>query len=148
MKRFFLLTCALLLVVCLFQTGTPTKAQAKSISHLDIAPNSWSSGEEVTVDLEKYPIPDYFQLLGKAVKISELGIVCHDFRGGQYYWVPQVRQLKEGVWVKIESTAGWYPNEEGKYQVCANIKQVGTYALFGFFDPPEGWLPRRPDLPV
>jgi hypothetical protein len=147
MKRFIYISCAFLLVFCLFEAGIPVKVQAAGSGNNDIAPNSWSSGEEFSVDLVKFPAPDYFQLLGKAVKISEPGTVCHDFRGGQYYWVPEVRQLKDGIWVKIESTAGWYPNEEGKYQVCAKIKKIGTYALFAYFDPPDGWFPPR-DLPL
>jgi hypothetical protein len=64
--------------------------------------------------------------LTSPVKINEAGKVCHDFRGGQFGWVGQIRQLVDGKWVEVESTIGWVPNTDGKFMICADVHSGGT----------------------
>jgi hypothetical protein len=99
-----------------------------------IAPGSWSTGTEFDVDLVKYPVPyDWMQLLTKGVTITEAGTICHKFRGGQFEWIGDIRQLVDGKWVKIPTTQGWLNGEEAPYMVCGTAPSAGTYALFGYF---------------
>jgi hypothetical protein len=147
MKRVLLVLLALLVVVGLFQFNTLKLVSARRDpveEVLPLAPNSWDSGEETSVDFEAFPAPDWLQLLANPVKITAPGTVCHDFRAGQFAWTPEIRHLVDGVWVKVSFTAGWVPNEEGKYVVCFNAASKGIYALFGYYDPPPGYVEPRP----
>ena len=98
-----------------------------------VAPNDWSGGTEVPVDLTLNPAPDWLDLKSAGVKVTEATTICHDFRGYQFYWTPEIRMLEDGKWVKVPSTGNWVPNEEGKYVVCADVTKAGVYALFGFY---------------
>lgn len=147
MKRFFLVLIALLLVIGLVQMSVPKTVNAGFYVNKGLAPNDWDAGEPVTVDFSKYPAPEWLQLLTSPVKITTAGKFCHEFRGGQFGWVGEVRQLTDGKWVKVESTAGWVPSTEGKYMICTQASKAGTYALFGYFDPPEDMVFEDPWLP-
>jgi hypothetical protein len=43
------------------------------------------------------------------------------------------------------------PDEEGQFMTCANVWYGGTYAIFGYWEKPEGWNSRTcadlPELP-
>jgi len=143
MKKTILVFTALLVVVGLLGFTVSSTANAIGFTVEPLAPNDWNVGEEVVVDMVENPAPEWLQLLAKPVKVTEPGEICHDFRGGQFYWVGEIRQLVDGNWVKIPSTSGWKPNEEGKYVICADAPATGIYALFGYFSPPEGYVPSR-----
>lgn len=143
MKRVILVLLAALVMFSLFIINVPQSVNAKSGpggggQHSSIAPNSWTGGNDVQIDLEKYPSPGGMQMMARGIKVTEPGEICHNFRGGQFNWVAEIYQLtKDGEWVKIPSTAGWYPTVEGKFRVCASAEEIGTYALFAHFSPPE-----------
>jgi hypothetical protein len=142
MKRVILVLLAALAMFSLFITNTPQTVNAKSSPvhgrHRSLAPNSWIGGDDIQIDLEKYPTPGGMQMVARGVKVTEPGEICHNFRGGQFYWVAEIYQLtKDGEWVNIPSTAGWYPTVEGKFRVCASAKEIGTYAMFAHYSPPE-----------
>ncbi len=148
MRRVLLVILTLLLVYGMVQLSLPKTAYAGFFpTSKPLAPNSWDSGTEVSVDFAKYPAPEWLQLLANPVKLPTAGKICHEFRGGQFGWVGEIRQLKDGKWVKLESTAGWVPTTEGKYMICAQASTAGTFALFGYFDPPEGMVFETPWLP-
>ena len=143
MKRVFLVLFAILFLFGLFALSLPQPVEAKKMdptSNPGLALNEWQGGENTTVDFIKYPAPSWLQLLTDPVKVTKPGEICHDFRGGQFYWKGEIRQLKDGKWVKIPSTAGWVPTTEGVYMICADAPAAGTYALFGYFDPPPGTI--------
>jgi len=143
MRKVILVMIALLMILGLSVLQPTKPASAFLIQNDSLAPNDWQGGDDVTVDMEENPAPEWLQLLTNPVKVTTAGKVCHEFRGGQFYWVGEIRQLVEGQWVKVESTVGWVPTEEGKYMICFEA-EPGTYALFAFFSPPEGWKPSHP----
>lgn len=98
----------------------------------DIAGGAWKTGSEVQVDLVANPAPTWLQLLSNGVKITKAGEICHPLRGGQFGWVGEIRQLKDGKWVKLATTNGWVPDKEGEYLACAQAPGAGVYALFGY----------------
>ncbi len=158
MKRVLLILLAMLFLFGLFALNLPQPVKAEPaptptpIRVTGLALNEWQGGEKITVDFVKNPAPSWLQLLTDPVKVTKPGEICHDFRGGQFYWKGEIRQLKDGKWVKIPSTAGWVPTTEGTYMICADAPSAGTYALFGYFDPPPGTIldapAPTPDLPV
>jgi len=96
-----------------------------------LANGAWSAGTEVEINLEAIP---GLQLLTKGVKISQPTRLCHEFRGGDYGWIAEIRILKNGAWVKQPTTMGWEPDAEGAFMACTDASAAGTYALFGWFD--------------
>jgi hypothetical protein len=111
-----------------------------------LAEGSWSAGTEVDVNLDAVNYAG-LQLLTKGVKLSEPAKLCHEFRGGDYGWVGEIRMLKNGVWVKQPTTMGWEPDTEGKFMACTDASAVGTYALFGWFDSKSPKV-RQSNLPL
>ena len=141
MKKLLFVILAAFLVVSLVLAGATKSASAIGHPSLTIAAGDWSTGTSTVVDFGENPIPDWMMSLTNPVKISEPGMVCHDFRGGQFGWVGQIRQLVDGKWVEVESTVGWVPNTEGKFMICADVQSGGTFGLFGFFNPPLSYYP-------
>lgn len=129
---------SVILVFC-FLFFTHSLSPASGISSVSIlAPGSWSTGTELTIDLEKYPAPyDYFQQMGQGVKITEPGEICHPFIGGQFNWVGNIRRLVDNKWVKVATTQGWLNGVESPYVVCAQAPYAGTYALFAYYNGPK-----------
>ena len=120
-------------------------AGSPAANRQSVAGGSWDTGTEVIIDLAKTPAPfDWFQLLANGVKITEPGKICHPFSGGQFGWKAEIRQLVAGNWVKVPTTLGWVPSEEGAYTACAQAPSAGTYALFGYY--PKG-LPVKASCP-
>lgn len=111
-----------------------------------VAEGAWSAGTEVDVNLDAVNYAG-LQLLTKGVKITEPAKLCHEFRGGDYGWVAEIRMLKNGVWVKQPTTMGWEPDTEGKFMACTDASSAGTYALFGWFDFKSAKV-RQPNLPL
>ena len=102
-KGLCILVMSLMILGMLLFATTPTNVLAMKIDTPQpipgIAANEWSAGEEMDVDLSLYPAPSWLQLLTKATKITTPGQICHEFRGGQFKWVGEIRQLKDGKWV-------------------------------------------------
>ncbi|MBA4385394.1 MAG: hypothetical protein C0410_11710 [Anaerolinea sp.] len=147
MKRVIFVFLVLVLVFAMFLGKGPTIASAvtektplsttpspTATPAPPLAPANWTVGVETSVDLEKYAPPAWMQLVVNPVKVTTSEEVCHEFRGGQYNWIPEVKQLKNGKWIKVESTAKWTPDTEGKYMVCFEA-EAGTYALFAHYSP-------------
>ncbi len=101
---------------------------------------TWTAGNDFYVDLSVNPAPAWLQLMGKGTKVAEAGQICHPFRGAQFYWVGEIRQLVAGDWVKLPTTVDWVPSKEGRLMACAMAPAAGKYALFGYFSPPAGWV--------
>ena len=116
-------------------TFTPTSIVNQSIAVQPLAPSTWTVGVETSVVIEEYPVPNGLQFMANPVKVTTPEKVCHEFSGGQFNWIPEIKQFKNGKWVKVESTAGWTPNTEGKYMVCFEA-EAGKYALFGYYKSP------------
>lgn len=93
----------------------------------------WNTGIKVYLDLEKNPAPAYLQLLSSGVNVPAKTEICHAFTFGLYDWVAEIRQLKKGEWVQVDTTTSWSPNIEGTYTACATAPESGVFALFGYY---------------
>ena len=133
----------MLLVAGLFAVSAPKNVAAKTYQPATtvLASGDWSTGTPVDVNFTDNPAPSWMQLLAKPVEVTEPGKICHDFRGGQFGWVGEIRQLVDGEWVKVPVTIGWVPNTEGAFMICADVSSAGTFALFGFYNPPLSYYP-------
>jgi len=143
MEKVFKFTVVALIVAGLLFLNAPKNVQAGYIgtSIPSLAPGDWSTGSNVDVNFTDNPAPSWMQLLTSPVKVTEPGQICHNFRGGQFGWVGEIRQLVDGQWVKVPVTVGWVPSTEGAFMICADVSSAGTYALFGFFNPPLSYYP-------
>ena len=77
---------------------------------------------------------EWYQLKADALKVDGATQICHGFDDGRYGWTGEIFRLVGDAWVKLATTVGWVPNEEGHYMACAQAPAAGTYALFGYFD--------------
>jgi hypothetical protein len=96
------------------------------------ASNQWNTGTEVDINWVLNPSPDWLQSFSRGVVITEATEICYPFRYGQFGWVAEIRQLKDGMWVKLDTTTDFVPTVEGAYTACAQAKSAGTYELFGY----------------
>ncbi len=137
MKKIYKVVFVLFFIGVLLATNSLSSVTARpTIS--SIAPGSWSTGTEFTIDLEKYPAPyDYLQLFGKGVKLATYGEICHPFTGGQHNWVADIRRLVNDKWVKVPTEQGWLNGVEALYEACAQAPAAGTYALFAYYNGPR-----------
>lgn len=102
-----------------------------------IADGLWTAGVESVVDLSLNPAPyTWIQLLSKQTSITEPGKVCHPFRGGQFHWVAEIRQLVDGKWVKVPTTVEKLYGVESGLMACIQAPAAGIYALFGYYTGP------------
>jgi hypothetical protein len=148
MKKIIYIIAALELVLVLTQVSVPKVVAGYYNPQPQIppiAPSSWTGGSQVSIDLVTYPAPDWLELKSEGVKVTTPGQICHEFRGISYHWVPEIRYLKNGKWVKVESIGGWVPNTEGTYVVCANASVAGTYALFAYYNGPTEYFTATPE---
>jgi len=117
------------------ETPLPTVIPTQVIP--GIAAGQWNTTTEVDVDLTANPAPSWLQLMSRGVTITSAKKICHPFRGGQFSWVGEIRQLVDGQWLKLETTTGKLDGPEGMYSACANAPAAGTYALFGYYTGPN-----------
>ncbi len=135
MKKFTLSLLAVLMVFVLAAVNVPGTAIAKPVANEPIAEGNWIGGTELAFDFSLTTIPSWLQVLDlNVVNTNKSGEICHPFRGGQFGWVADIRQLVDGKWLKTTTTQGWKPNADGSYFACATVPSAGTYALFGYFD--------------
>jgi hypothetical protein len=131
-KLFFMIALVLGLIL-----GTTAKTAQAAIGVLGDTDDNWTSGNEVSIDLEKNPAPfAWLQLIGSGVQVSAPGTICSEFRKGQFGWIAEVYQLTSGYWVEVPTTQGWLNGGGAKYMVCATAPSAGTYALFAYYKPP------------
>jgi len=101
----------------------------------------WNTGTSVAIDLKAYPAPSGLQLFSDGVKITAAAAICHPFDQGRSNWLGTIYEWKAGKWVKLPTTMAWIPSTEGRYTACAQAKEAGTFALFGFYNVPKMVIP-------
>lgn len=85
---------------------------------------------------------DYATLQSSGITLSGGTQVCHPYRGGQFGWTAEIRMLTTSGWQAVPTTNEWSPDEEGQFMTCAQAVSSGTYAVFGYWERPEGWEDR------
>ena len=91
-------------------------------------------GEVIPMDTITTKPREWYQLKSDGLKLDGASGICYPFDEGRFGWTGAIFQLVEGAWVKLATTVGWVPSEEGKYKACAQAPAAGTYALFAYFD--------------
>jgi hypothetical protein len=146
MKKSISIVLAIMVVLALLLVNAPHQAQAKQMKTETPVPNtliadgSWNTGTNLDVSVKAASAPTWLQLLADGVKVAEAGKICHPLRGGQFGWVGQIMQYIDGKWVKLATTNDWVPNKEGVFMSCAQAPAAGTYALFGYWIKPAGYV--------
>jgi hypothetical protein len=125
------------LIVAFINAPTLVQAAPDNSTSPSPKPDVWSTGTEVVIDLATYPAPPDQQLFGKGVVVDEPATLCHPFDMGRFGWTGTVYQLMEGQWIKLPTSVGWVPDEEGQYMACATTSSAGTFALFAYYTRPE-----------
>lgn len=139
MKKLLIVVVMIVSFFVLVFISFPKNVQAGySATKQVLAAGNWNTGTEVEVDLSKAPAPEWLQLMTtSAVVIKEPARICHELGGGKFHWVGEIRKLKDGKWIKIETENGWSPDEEGTFTSCAQAPSAGTYALFAYYNGPQ-----------
>lgn len=139
MKKFFRVFMAVMFTFVISLSIVLQNVQAYYIETASgIAGGSWSNGTIVDVSNMMDSKPVWLQLLSTdGVKLTKAGQICHPFRGGQFGWIGEIREFKDGKWVKLLTTTSWVPDEEGTMYACATAPEAGTYALFGYYNGPR-----------
>ncbi len=101
MKKTISVVAGLVLLFALVFVSIPNNVQAGySVTKQSIAAGEWNTGTMVKVDLTAAPAPEWLQLMTTdAVVLEEPTKICHEFGGGKFHWVGEIRQLKDGRWI-------------------------------------------------
>lgn len=146
MKKIVRVVLAIVFVFGIILASAPQYALAKTDPESTatpkplIAAGAWTSGSAVDVSGLVGSAPTWLQWLANGVKVTEAGKICHPMRGGQFGWVGQIMQYKNGEWIKLTTTNDWVPNKEGEFMSCAQAPAAGTYALFGYWIRPASYV--------
>jgi len=92
------------------------------------------TGEVIPMDTITTKPQEWFQLKSDGLKLDGASGICYPFDEGRFGWTGEIFQLVEGAWIKLVTTVGWVPTEEGNFLACAQAPAAGTYALFAYFD--------------
>lgn len=134
MKKVFMVTLMFVLLAGTF-LAKPSPVQAYYKPDSTVAEGEWNTGTSGFFDFTGTTFPVWLMPLTPAVTVDGATQLCHPFRGGLLGWTGEIMQLVDGNWVKLATTTGWIPDEEGAYMACAMVPAGGTYALFGYYDP-------------
>ncbi len=102
-----------------------------------ILPDSKESFTLVDITQEAKSAPDWLQLFSEGIQIEYANRICYTFRGGDYGWIPQIRQYKNNTWVKVPTTQGRIFGNEFPLYACADAPRGGLYALFAYYVKPD-----------
>lgn len=120
-----------------FSTSSPPSTAQPPTPKPVIEIWEWS-GEGVTgEEIPMYTITtlpaEWYRVKANGIEVDAPTTICHPFKAGRFGWLGEIHQLVDGAWVKLPTTVGWVPNEEGRYMACAQAPAAGIYALFGYY---------------
>jgi len=150
MKRWSLIGVVVVLILTITITAVPSKASAGGILlpifRPEIAPGSWTwtsdvNGSEIQAGSFTVPAPTWRLPITNGLVLSGPSNICHEFTGFQVGWIGDIYMLDGDAWTKLATTVEWIPTIEGRLMACAMAPAAGTYALFAYWEKPEGWLP-------
>ncbi|MBU0973940.1 MAG: hypothetical protein KKC20_25100 [Proteobacteria bacterium] len=126
-------------------SSIPTVSAEKSITSWFL-PDSNQAFTIVNIDEEGKSAPDWVQSFSDGMKIDYPDRICHVFRYGDYGWVPEIRQFKNGLWVKVPTTTSRIFGIEEPLYACADTPRGGLYALFAYYSGPveKAYVPPAP----
>ncbi len=135
MKLALRIVASILIVVGILFANLPSikHVSAEVSNGTWVLPNSKDSFTLVNVDDEDDSAPTWLQRFSQGVEIQYPAQICHSFRGGNFKWVPEIREYKNGRWVKIPTTTNYIYGNEMPLYACADTPRGGTYALFAYY---------------
>ncbi len=137
MKRLAFGLIALMLAFSFVLTSAPQSAQAVGsdawVLPLADASTTFST---VNVDEAAKTAPAWLQQFSEGVVITKATKICYPFRSGQFSWVPQILELKDGLWSRVITTKEYLSGPEGSLFACATPSNAGTFALFAYYTGP------------
>lgn len=95
-------------------------------------PGLWTRGNVVELDFVKNPAPEWLDNYATGIKVTTVGELCHPFPAGVAKMNAEIRELKDGKWVKVPTTFKYVPAIDGIYTACAKVTEAGIYSLFGY----------------
>jgi hypothetical protein len=104
----------------------PGDAEVVEISGL------WNRGNVVYPDFTINPSPDWLDVYSTGIKVTSSGELCHPFPASAEKMVAEIRELKDGKWVRIKTTFKNIPAIDGVYSACVKAPEAGTYVVFGY----------------
>lgn len=140
-----LIVPTLLLLGLIFAVPQPVAATLAPPPTLPAAGDWVWDAEDITVSiLPQYTLApaeaeDYALLQSNGIHVSRATQLCHPYPGGQFGWTAEIRALTATGWQPVPTVNQWVPDEEGKFMTCAQVWASGTYAVFGYWEKPEGW---------
>lgn len=145
MKKQIKISITIALVLTMLVVMIPGNVNAISLSpRPEIAPGSWIFtsdvvGSEVQPDTLTTPAPTWRLLITNGLVLSGPSRICHEFTGYQVGWMGDIYMETGDAWTKLATTIEWVPTTEGHLMACAQAPAAGTYALFAYWDKPDGW---------
>ncbi|MEA5077960.1 MAG: hypothetical protein VB013_05270 [Anaerolineaceae bacterium] len=134
-NKWVLRTIVFIMTIALVAAVIPGSASAKKIDLPGVADGNWTIGTETAMDLSTTTYPSWLQVMDTNVTVIPAAAqICHPFRGGQFGWVADIRQLVGSEWMKVTTTQGLLAGNEGVYMACAAAPAAGTYGFFAYFD--------------
>lgn len=106
---------------------------------------SWDNAEVTGTLIPQYQlaptnVDDYAVLQSEGIHLSGATQLCRPYPGGQSGWNAEIRVLTSTGWQSVPTVNQWVPDVEGKFMTCANVWSSGTYAVFGYWEKPDGWV--------
>ncbi|NSW53890.1 MAG: hypothetical protein HPY85_15425 [Anaerolineae bacterium] len=159
MKKMYLSFLSLAVLAALLFLPHPQSVQAISVQ----PPQTPAAGSWVWADADvtgtivpQYTLAgatadDYAVLQSAGIQVSGATQICHPYPGGKIGWTAEIRMLTAGGWQAVPTVNQWVPDEEGAFMTCAQAGSAGTYAVFGYWEKPEGWMEVAvcvPELPA
>lgn len=92
----------------------------------------WSRGNVVSIDYANNPRPSWLDSYSNGIEVMTAGELCHPFPAGPSGMTAEIRELVDGVWVRVTNTYKYMPTIEGVYTACVTAPDAGIYTLFGY----------------
>lgn len=148
MKKYLYLTSLIVAVAAVFLLSSPAHVSALAVEPPVKPANGnwiWDDTDVTGTIIPQYQLaetydPDYAVLQSQGLHISGPAQICHPYRGGQFGWNAEIRVLTNTGWQQVPTVNEWVPDEEGQYMTCAQAWYSGTYAVFGYWEKPDGWM--------
>jgi len=105
---------------------TPGNEEVVEISGL------WNRGNIVSLDFTANPRPSWLDSYSNGIAVTTAGELCHPFPNGPTGMTAEIRELKDGTWLKMKTTFEYMPTIEGTYSACTIAPEAGIYTLFGY----------------
>lgn len=144
MKK-IIISLIVMVVLSVFVTSTSLRDVYADTQSNTVTVGSWqisnyydSHGTITEINKDQNPAPVWLQFFSTGLQLTGPARICHPFRQGQFGWVGEIRQLKNGNWIKLKTENDWQYGSEGIFMACAQASSAGTFALFGdYFKAPE-----------